>query len=96
MRQQWRFGFGIEAGDKGFRMPGHIDISHEERMAEINAELQARDREMAEERKAQEEVVPIEILDENTRRSREVMKIFRQRQEADAARKAEMEREPSE
>ena len=94
-------GFGMEPGDKGYKIPGSIDITAEERIAEIRIELEARDREMAEQRKAQEskaqeEVVPIEILDENTRRSREVMEIIRQRQEADAARKAEMEREPSE
>jgi len=94
-------GFGMEPGDKGYKIPGSIDITAEERIAEIRIELEARDREMAEQRKAQEskaqeEVVPIEILDENTRRSREVMEIIRQRQEADAARKAEMEREPGE
>jgi len=95
------FGFGIEAGDKGFRMPGHIDITHEERMADINAELQAREREMGEERKALEnksEALVSEITipaDENAR-AQEILEMMRKRKEEEAAQKAEMEREPSE
>jgi len=95
------FGFGIEAGDKGFRMPGHIDITHEERMAEINAELQARDREMTEElkvqdNKAEELVSEITIPDDKERRGQEILAKIRERGAQEAARKAEMEREPSE
>ena len=90
------FGFGMEASDKGFKIPGSIDITAEERMAEIKTELEARDREMAEERKAKGLESPIEIPGAPTGRAEEIIELIRQRQEAFAARKAEMEREPSE
>jgi hypothetical protein len=82
-------------------MPGHIDISHEERMAEINAELQARDREMAEElkvqeSKAQELVSEITIPDDKEARRTEILAKIRERGALEAAQKVEMEREPSE
>ena len=90
------FGFGMEASDKGFKIPGSIDITAEERMAEIKIELEARDREMAEERKAKGVESQIEIPGAPTSRAEEIIELIRKRKEEEAARKAEMEREPSE
>jgi hypothetical protein len=90
------FGFGMESSDKGFKIPGSIDITAEERMAELKIELEARDREMAEERKAKGLDSQIEIPGAPTGRAEEIIELIRQRQEALDARKAKMEREPSE
>jgi len=89
------FGFGIEPGDKGFRLPGHIDISHEERMAGISAELQARGREMEEQRKVPDQTAPITIPGDVERRRDEILAKIRERGAAEAQRQAEMERQPS-
>jgi hypothetical protein len=93
-------GFGMEPGDKGYKIPGSIDISAEERIAEIRIELEARDREMAAELKAQENkseapVSEITIpVDENAR-AQEILELMRKRKEEEAAQNVEMEREPS-
>ena len=99
-------GFGMEPSDKGYKIPGSIDISAEERIAEIKIELEARDRELAEARKALESkseegkgealVSEITIPLADNARAQEIMELIRQRKEEEAARKAEMEREPSE
>ena len=94
-------GFGMEPSDKGYKIPGSIDISAEERIAEIRIELEARDRELAEARKALEnksEALASEItipVDENAR-AQQILEMMRKRKEEEAAQKLEMEREPSE
>ena len=94
-------GFGMEPSDKGYKIPGSIDISAEERIAEIRIELEARDREMAAELKAQENkseapVSDITIpVDENAR-AQEILELMRKPKEEEAAENVEMEREPSE
>lgn len=89
-------GYGMEPGDKGYKFPGSIDITAEERLAEIKIELEARNREMAEERKAKGLESQIEIPGAPTSRAEEIIELIRKRKEEEAARKTEMEREPSE
>jgi hypothetical protein len=65
-------------------------------MAGISAELQARGREMDEQRKVPDQTAPITIPDDKERRGQEILAKIRERGAQEAARKAEMEREPSE
>ena len=73
-----------------------MEIQHERRMTQISAAWKARNREMSEGRKARGLESEIEVPNASTARAQEITEMIRKRTEEEAARKAEMEREPSE